>query len=280
MHDRSRRIAATAGLPAHPESRSSKARSSRSRSGNGRRRQPAAPEAALQLVVSVGRTRHSRHRRGRTLKRRNHVCGHARTTALAAAAPPPARDRLRIAGRRPETASFSPCQGAVPLSTPRVLSYRGRPNACNGRLHWLSPAMDAENMAIEGPREACQFPDVSFRWNGPIRSDCVSVAGSLTGRSPIASVGGKMLSYIARASRMRRIRSRSVLETNPTISPICAPSGATGFEALPQQILWQITPDENKPCLARLLLLPGTSTSALNEHMDALNYKLPIVILD
>jgi hypothetical protein len=42
-----------------------------------------------------------------------------------------------------------------------------------------------------------------------------------------------MLSYIARASRIKRIRSRSDFETNPTISPICALSGVTGFEALP-----------------------------------------------
>ena len=56
--------------------------------------------------------------------------------------------------------------------------------------------------------------------------------------------------------------------------------GAARFEALPQQVLWQITPDENKACLTPFLLLPGALTSAFNEHVDALNDKLPILILD
>ncbi len=56
--------------------------------------------------------------------------------------------------------------------------------------------------------------------------------------------------------------------------------GAARFEALPQYVLWQITPDENKACLTPFLLLPGALTSAFNEHVDALNDKLPILILD
>ena len=42
-----------------------------------------------------------------------------------------------------------------------------------------------------------------------------------SGCSPAASFGGKILSYIVRASRMSRSRSSSDFETNPTISPIC-----------------------------------------------------------
>jgi hypothetical protein len=42
-----------------------------------------------------------------------------------------------------------------------------------------------------------------------------------SGCPPTSSFGGKMLSYIARASPMSRSRSSSDFETNPTISPIC-----------------------------------------------------------
>ncbi|MCP1845604.1 hypothetical protein J2R78_008638 [Bradyrhizobium sp. USDA 4538] len=59
-----------------------------------------------------------------------------------------------------------------------------------------------------------------------------------------------------------------------------SPLGAASLKALPEQVLWQVAPDENEPCLARLLVLPGTPTSAFNEHVHALNDKLPIVILD
>jgi hypothetical protein len=64
------------------------------------------------------------------------------------------------------------------------------------------------------------------------------------------------------------------------ISPIFALSGTASLEASPQQILWQVPPDENYPCLARFSLLPGTPTSALNKHVHALNDELPILIFD
>jgi hypothetical protein len=45
-------------------------------------------------------------------------------------------------------------------------------------------------------------------------------AGALFSFPLNGSAGGKMLSYIARASRIRRARSRSDFETNRTISPM------------------------------------------------------------
>jgi hypothetical protein len=84
-------------------------------------------------------------------------------------------------------------------------------------------------MAIEGLRAPVNGGALLF--DGEAASS--PAASALADRSPIASLGGKMLSYIARASRIKRIRSRSDFETNPKISHICASSDATGFEALP-----------------------------------------------
>ena len=60
-----------------------------------------------------------------------------------------------------------------------------------------------------------------FRMTRPFRRIASLVPDRSSGPSLAVSVGGKMLSYIARASRMRRTRSSSDFETNPTISAIC-----------------------------------------------------------
>jgi hypothetical protein len=99
-HDQSRRISASAELPAHLAAKSSTAGSPRSRLGSGRRRRPAVLEVAPQLAILPGRARHAQNRRALSLRRRGHAYAHAQTTARAALAAPPARDRLRIAGRR------------------------------------------------------------------------------------------------------------------------------------------------------------------------------------
>src|SRR5258705_1114517 len=52
----------------------------------------------------------------------------------------------------------------------------------------------------------------------------VRLTGALFCFSLTGSAGGKMLSYIARASRIRRARSRSDFGTNRIISPIFAPN--------------------------------------------------------
>src|SRR5581483_1306241 len=162
----------------------------------------------------------------------------------------------------------SPFQGLEPRANPI-----GRMRAM-AAASAITPAMDEQNVAIEGLRTP-RHADVSFR-----RAGVSSPLPLPSGPARTASAGGKMLSYIARASRMSRTRSSSDFETNPTISPIHIPSGTAGFKALPQQVLWQVTPDENKPRLPRLLLLPGTPASSLDEHVHALNDELPIVILD
>ncbi len=53
----------------------------------------------------------------------------------------------------------------------------------------------------------------------------VCLIGALSCCSLTGSAGGKMLSYIARASRIKRARSRSDFGENRTISPMFAPHG-------------------------------------------------------
>jgi hypothetical protein len=60
----------------------------------------------------------------------------------------------------------------------------------------------------------------SLRWALALPTVCL--IGALSCCSLIGSAGGKMLSYIARASRIKRARSRSDFGENRTTSPICA----------------------------------------------------------
>jgi len=149
------------------------------------------------------------------------------------------------------------------------MAARSWRSSCNGRGKY------GASKGYERPITQT-FP---FEGADPFSPVVSPLPGVSCGRSLTASVGGKMLSYIARASRIKRSRSRSDFEINPTISPNCVSSGAASFKTLPEQVLWQVTTDEYKPSLAGLLLLPGTPTAAFNEHVHALNDELPIVIL-
>jgi hypothetical protein len=65
-------------------------------------------------------------------------------------------------------------------------------------------------------------PTVSFRGSRPNPPGCVTWLRPPSGCSLTASVGGNMLSYIARASRVKRARSSSDFGTNRKTSPMCA----------------------------------------------------------
>lgn len=128
---------------------------------------------------------------------------------------------------------FRPCQRAVPLLTfvaqttalgrTRAMAALGSTITCNGRRKYGGSRCYGRPVILTFPFEgAGSFCPVASP--SPARS---------CGRSPTASVGGKMLSYIARASRMRRSRSSSDFVTNSMISPISAPSGTASLKALP-----------------------------------------------
>jgi hypothetical protein len=106
------------------------------------------------------------------------------------------------------------------------------PARSRGRNRVLSSVAKCSNRAtaqgqtvppggISGRGRFCH-PTVSFRGSRPIPPGCVTWLRRPSGCSLTASVGGNILSYIARASRIKRARSSSDFGINRKTSPMCA----------------------------------------------------------
>lgn len=93
------------------------------------------------------------------------------------------------------------------LAESRALPLLKRPGAAISGYALREECASKEGAGMDGARPIHRQP----RRRGVSSSRC----------SLSASAGGKMLSYLARASRIKRARSSSALGTNRMTSPMC-----------------------------------------------------------
>jgi hypothetical protein len=128
----------------------------------------------------------------------------------------PATTHRRHSRRLPSAARVERSQLGV---RPDYGKRRRRPDARQSR-DMASPARSGAYAAsLRDTNSVKSRTHFVLRVSPCVRSHTVRSSSPLT-----ESAGGKMLSYVARASRMRRARSRSGFEMNRMTSPILAPN--------------------------------------------------------